>query len=371
MSASSRSRAQRSNDNALVEGKNAHVVRGHLGHEHIPARFADDVDAFARGHLSPFVNFHGLSTAAFMFKGTASADRPWKTLYLSSSTGGGAAQRRSLPNITSRLRGHPGELNRSRRQGRFVPESSDTRASANKALAEPSFHAHFLIGQRCAQGAALRDGGWRWRAEARATLRAAQVTIVLSASLLGAAFGALRLPLQIPPPFPNKLYGAASPGARTRSVPASRRPHSLPARRAPFRAIARAREGRYQRRNTFDTPLPSSGRAGRRPSRLAQCRGRPMRVEPDPTPSSPHPSTTAVIGIRGRLSTPQLHIRSPSQPRRPIANAPTEPPSTTRRTSRIGGSPGARQFSPPTTFSKPSATVTRNQPTPGAPCSDR
>ncbi len=48
----------RSNDNALVEGKNAHVVRRHLGHEHIPARFADDVDAFARGHLSTFVNFH-------------------------------------------------------------------------------------------------------------------------------------------------------------------------------------------------------------------------------------------------------------------------------------------------------------------------
>ena len=48
----------RSNDNALVEGKNARVVRRHLGHEHIPARFADDVDAFARGHLSPFVNFH-------------------------------------------------------------------------------------------------------------------------------------------------------------------------------------------------------------------------------------------------------------------------------------------------------------------------
>ena len=53
-----KSRARRSNDNALVEGKNAHVVRGHLGHEHIPARFADDVEAFARGHLSPFVNFH-------------------------------------------------------------------------------------------------------------------------------------------------------------------------------------------------------------------------------------------------------------------------------------------------------------------------
>ena len=54
----SKSRARRSNDNALVEGKNANVVRRHLGHEHIPARFADDVDAFAREHLSPFVNFH-------------------------------------------------------------------------------------------------------------------------------------------------------------------------------------------------------------------------------------------------------------------------------------------------------------------------
>ena len=53
-----KSRARRSNDNALVAGKNAHVVRRHLGHEHIPARFADAVDAFARGHLSPFVNFH-------------------------------------------------------------------------------------------------------------------------------------------------------------------------------------------------------------------------------------------------------------------------------------------------------------------------
>ena len=53
-----KSRARRSNDNALVEGKNAHVVRRHLGHEHIPARFADDVNAFAREHLSPFVNFH-------------------------------------------------------------------------------------------------------------------------------------------------------------------------------------------------------------------------------------------------------------------------------------------------------------------------
>ena len=53
-----KSRPRRSNDNALVEGKNAHVVRRHLGHEHIPIRFADDVDRFAREDLSPFLNFH-------------------------------------------------------------------------------------------------------------------------------------------------------------------------------------------------------------------------------------------------------------------------------------------------------------------------
>ena len=53
-----KSRPRRSNDNALVEGKNAHVVRRHLGHEHIPVRFADDVDRFARESLSPFLNFH-------------------------------------------------------------------------------------------------------------------------------------------------------------------------------------------------------------------------------------------------------------------------------------------------------------------------
>ena len=39
-----KSRPRRSNDNALVEGKNAHVVRKHLGHEHITVRFASDVD---------------------------------------------------------------------------------------------------------------------------------------------------------------------------------------------------------------------------------------------------------------------------------------------------------------------------------------
>ena len=53
-----KSRSRRSNDNALVEGKNAHVVRKYFGHDHIPRRFAARVDAFARQCLSPFLNHH-------------------------------------------------------------------------------------------------------------------------------------------------------------------------------------------------------------------------------------------------------------------------------------------------------------------------
>ena len=53
-----KSRSRRSTDNALVEGKNANVVRRFLGHDHIPQRFAPLVDAFAREHLSPYLNYH-------------------------------------------------------------------------------------------------------------------------------------------------------------------------------------------------------------------------------------------------------------------------------------------------------------------------
>ena len=53
-----KSRPRRTNDNALVEGKNAHVVRRWFGHDHIPQRFASTFNRFAQGTLSPFLNFH-------------------------------------------------------------------------------------------------------------------------------------------------------------------------------------------------------------------------------------------------------------------------------------------------------------------------
>lgn len=53
-----KSRARRTNDNALVESKNGSVVRKHLGYAHIPSRFATKVNAFAQQVLSPYLNFH-------------------------------------------------------------------------------------------------------------------------------------------------------------------------------------------------------------------------------------------------------------------------------------------------------------------------
>lgn len=51
-------RPRHCNDNALVESKNAAVVRKWLGYTHIPVRHAALVNAFCRDSLSPFLNFH-------------------------------------------------------------------------------------------------------------------------------------------------------------------------------------------------------------------------------------------------------------------------------------------------------------------------
>jgi len=53
-----KSRARRTNDNALVESKNGSVVRKHLGYSHIPGRYAERVNAFTQEVLSPYLNFH-------------------------------------------------------------------------------------------------------------------------------------------------------------------------------------------------------------------------------------------------------------------------------------------------------------------------
>ena len=53
-----KSRARRSNDNALAESNNGAVVRKHLGYAHIPGRHAAAVNRFTPQVLSPYRNFH-------------------------------------------------------------------------------------------------------------------------------------------------------------------------------------------------------------------------------------------------------------------------------------------------------------------------
>lgn len=56
--AQTKSRSRHSNDNALVEGKNASTLRKQLGHAHIPQKFAPLINKFCIEHLNPFLNFH-------------------------------------------------------------------------------------------------------------------------------------------------------------------------------------------------------------------------------------------------------------------------------------------------------------------------
>jgi len=53
-----KSRPRHSNDNGLAETKNGAIVRKHFGYEHIPQRFAAQVNTFCQDFLNPYVNFH-------------------------------------------------------------------------------------------------------------------------------------------------------------------------------------------------------------------------------------------------------------------------------------------------------------------------
>jgi len=53
-----KSRSRHTNDNALVEGKNAATVRKHFGYAHIPQHGAALINAFNQAHLVPYLNFH-------------------------------------------------------------------------------------------------------------------------------------------------------------------------------------------------------------------------------------------------------------------------------------------------------------------------
>lgn len=53
-----KSRARHTNDNALAECKNGHVVRKLFGHGHIAQHFAAQLNEFNHNHLNPYINYH-------------------------------------------------------------------------------------------------------------------------------------------------------------------------------------------------------------------------------------------------------------------------------------------------------------------------
>jgi len=53
-----KSRARKSNDNALVESKNSSVVRKQFGYSHIPQKWAATFNTFNRSYLFPYINYH-------------------------------------------------------------------------------------------------------------------------------------------------------------------------------------------------------------------------------------------------------------------------------------------------------------------------
>ena len=63
-----KSRANRSQDNALVEGKNGAVIRKQIGYGHIPGEHAEQLQKFYTAQLNPYLNFHrpcGFATISF------------------------------------------------------------------------------------------------------------------------------------------------------------------------------------------------------------------------------------------------------------------------------------------------------------------
>ena len=54
----SKSRPRHSNDNGLVESKNAAIIRKHMGYGYIAAQHASDLGAFYQRYLNPYLNFH-------------------------------------------------------------------------------------------------------------------------------------------------------------------------------------------------------------------------------------------------------------------------------------------------------------------------
>jgi hypothetical protein len=67
-----KSRANRSQDNGLVEARNGAVIRKLIGYGHIPAQHAEAIRKFYTAHFNPYLNYHrpcGFATTKFNERG--------------------------------------------------------------------------------------------------------------------------------------------------------------------------------------------------------------------------------------------------------------------------------------------------------------
>jgi len=53
-----KSRSRQTNDNAQVESKNAAIVRKQFGYQHIPQKWAQEMNQFSLDYLFPYINYH-------------------------------------------------------------------------------------------------------------------------------------------------------------------------------------------------------------------------------------------------------------------------------------------------------------------------
>ncbi len=53
-----KSRSRKTNDQALVEGKNGSVIRRHIGRNHIPKIYANPIDLFYQKYFNIYLNYH-------------------------------------------------------------------------------------------------------------------------------------------------------------------------------------------------------------------------------------------------------------------------------------------------------------------------
>jgi transposase InsO family protein len=89
-----KSRPNKSQDNALVEGKNGAIIRKHIGWGHIRTEHAGAVQQFYTAHFNPYLNFHrpcGFATV------TTSASGKRKRIYKSADYATPYEKLKSLP----------------------------------------------------------------------------------------------------------------------------------------------------------------------------------------------------------------------------------------------------------------------------------